>query len=139
MKNREKFRDAIVKNAKTTEKRVNVCEFIKINVLPHFGAKDCYSINCAWCKFLTELWLDEEYTEPPKPEVDWDKVPVDTLVMVRNSVMEDWKLRYFREFRKDYHYNRYITWSDGKTSKTAEGACLGWQYCELAEDEDGSK
>ncbi len=36
MKNREKFRDAIVKNAKTTEKRVNVCELCG-ELLNHTG------------------------------------------------------------------------------------------------------
>lgn len=27
----------------------------------------------------------EKYTEPPNPEVDWSKVPVDTLVCVRDD------------------------------------------------------
>ena len=136
MKNRERFRDEIVKIAKTTEERANVCEFIRINVLPHFGAKDCYSINCAWCKFLTELWLDEEYEEP---EVDWSKVPVDTLVRVRDGEYEKWRLRYFCGFF-DYDSLKYATWNGGKTSKTADGTFdyTPWRYCELVEDEDGS-
>lgn len=39
MKNREKYRDKIIKSARTPEERLNVCEFIRINVLPHFGAE----------------------------------------------------------------------------------------------------
>lgn len=136
MKNREKFREEIIKSARTPEARLNVCEFIRINVLPHFGAEDCVGVNCAWCKFLVDLWLDEEYVEPPKPEIDWDNVPVDTLVRVRNRVSEDWRLMYFKELRTDYVFKRHITWKDGKTSKTAEGDCVGWQYCELVEEED---
>ena len=136
MKNREKFRDAIVKNAKTTEKRVSVCEFIKINVLPHFGAKDCYSINCAWCKFLTELWLDEEYTEPLKPEVDWSKVPVDTLVRVKDFEGEEWVLRYFKEIDENCEESKYVTWIAGSTSKTAYGFTEYWNHCELVEDDE---
>lgn len=84
MKNREKYREEIIKSARAPEARLKVCEFIRINVLPHFGAEDCDGVNCAWCKFLVDMWMDAEYEEPPKPEVDWDKVPVDTLVRVRN-------------------------------------------------------
>lgn len=139
MKNREKYREEIVKNARAAgeEVRISACEFINRIVLPTFGdGVSCFTINCAWCKILLGIWLDEEYEEPPKPEVDWNKVPVDTLVRVRDSVSEDWRLMYFKELRTDYIYNRHITWKDGKTSKTAEGDCVGWQYCELVEEED---
>lgn len=135
MKNRERFRDEIVKIAKTTEERTNVCEFIRINVLPHFGAKDCYSINCAWCKFLTELWLDEEYEEPPKPEVDWNSVPVDTLVRVQYDKSNKWLLRYFKQYEHGA-VAPYVTWVSGTTSATSCGIEEHWQYCELVEDED---
>ena len=93
------------------------------------------SVHWQYCE-LVEDEDDEEYEEPPKPEVDWNKVPVDTLVRVRNRESEDWRLMYFKELRTDYVFKRHITWKDGKTSKTAEGDCVGWQYCELVEDED---
>ena len=70
MKNREKFREEIVKNAKEIDK--GGCEFIKRNVLPTFGdGFSCSTIECTWCRFLLGIWLDDEYEEPPKPEVDW--------------------------------------------------------------------
>ena len=136
MKNREKYRDEIIKSARTPEERLNACEFIGINVLPHFGAKDCCGVNCAWCKFLVDLWLDEEYEDP---EVDWDKVPVDTLVKVRDGEYEKWRLRYFSGFF-EYDSLKYATWNSGRTSKTAEGTddFTTWRYCELVEDEDGN-
>lgn len=138
MKNREKFRDEIVKSAKTTEERVNVCEFIRINVLPHFGDEDCVGVNCAWCRFLVDLWLDEEFEEPPKPEVDWSKVPVDTLVRVRDHESEVWRLQYFKGI-DDSSTDRFVVWECGATSVTAEGGYTNWKYCELVEDEeDGS-
>lgn len=94
MKNREKFRDKIVKNARRTideEERISACEFINRIVLPTFGdGVSCFTINCAWCKFLLGIWLDEEYIEPPKPEVDWSNVPVDTLVRVRDREDQEW-------------------------------------------------
>lgn len=130
MKNREKFRKEIIKSARTPEERLNVCEFIRINVLPHFGAKDCCGVNCAWCKFLVDLWLDEEYEEPTKPEVDWSKVPVDTLVRVRNDENGEWLLRYFCEWNGDTDH-KYSTFPNGRTSKTATYYIENWRLCEV--------
>ena len=137
MKNREKFREQILEWAVTPGK--DICDFKRKEVLTHFGKEGCDGVKCSWCAVMLDLWLDEEYTEPPKPEVDWNKVPVDTLVRVRNRESEDWRLMYFKELRTDYVFKRHITWKDGKTSKTAEGDCVGWQYCELVEDEDNGK
>lgn len=82
------------------------------------------------------FWLDEEYIEPPKPEVDWSKVPVDTLVMVKDFEREEWVLRYFKGIDKDCEESKYMTWIAGATSKTAYGFNEYWNYCELVEDED---
>lgn len=79
--------------------------------------------------------VKEEYEEP---EVDWSKVPVDTLVRVRDSEDEEWRLRYFRRFINGSNTYRYVTWQNGATSKTANRNAEGWKYCELVEDEDGS-
>lgn len=135
MKNREKFRKEIIKSARTPEERLNVCEFIRINVLPHFGAEDCVGVNCAWCKFLVDMWMDAEYEEQPKPEVDWDKVPVDTLVQVRNYEDQEWYLRYFKGIDDSSMY-RFVTWQSGATSITACDDTENWRFCELVEDED---
>lgn len=139
MKNREKYRDEIIKSAKTPEMKADVCEFIKLNVLPHFGKEDCDDINEDWCPILFDLWLDEEYEEPSKPEVDWDNVPVDTLVRVRDFATDDWRLRYFAGFFENNSL-KYATWNNGKTSKTANGPndFMNWRFCELVEDEDGN-
>ena len=84
MKNREKFREQFLEWAVTPGR--DVCDFIRKEVLPNFGKEDgCDGINDEWCAILFILWLDEEYREPAKPEVDWDYVPVDTPVLVRNS------------------------------------------------------
>ena len=140
MKNREKHREEIIKAIKSHE----TCEFMIKTVNPVYSdgweCNDelCQRDECEACLKLFAFWLDEEYIEPPKPEVDWSKVPVDTLVRVRNSVSEDWRLMYFKEYYRDYHY-MYETWADGKTSKTAEGEYSCWNYCELVEDEDNDK
>lgn len=138
MKNREKFRKEIIKSARTPEKRLKVCVFIRINVLPHFGAEDCDGVNCAWCKFLVDMWMDADYVEPPKSELDWDNVPVDTLVKVRDDESGKWTLRYFKWFARG-NRTPFVTWADGATSKTAELRTEYWKYCELVgEEDDGS-
>ena len=140
MKNREKYRDKIIKSARTPKERLNVCEFIRINVLPHFGAEDCNGVNCAWCKFLVDMWMDAEYEEPPKPEVDWSKVPVDTLVRVRDNEDDEWILRYFDSFEeesfKSMAGHNYRVFADGATSVTGSDYIEHWKYCELVEEED---
>ena len=147
MKNREKYRDEIVEAIK--EDNVNnekMCCFVKDNVIPRFVSEEdmelsvCVDMNCHTCAKIFALWLDEEYEEPPKPEVDWSKVPVDTLVRVRNSEDDKWLLRYFHLYCEDavaLKYNRkYKTFDRGATSKTCMYPDESWQYCELVEDED---
>lgn len=136
MNNREKYKDELIE---TIKKDGKICGFVKKHndALQPLGLNNEYfcdedEIDCYVCAIMLQLWLDEEYEEP---EVDWDNVPVDTLVRVRDSESEEWKLRYFSGFFK-YDSFKYETWNGGKTSKTASGdhdsTC--WKYCELAED-----
>lgn len=101
-------------------------------MLAHFG-KGCGGISCSWCSIMLNLWLDEEYEES---EVDWSKVPVDTLVRVRDGEDEKWLLRHFKGINKNHLRRRYEAWESGATSKTANGKYLCWNYCELVEEED---
>lgn len=100
----------------------------------------CKNVNCEWCRLLLYIWLDEEYEgyeEPPKHEVDWGKVPVDTLVRVRDNYNSgNCLLRYFKGFDETLAMRKYVVWSDGATSKTAGNNTENWMYCELVEDED---
>lgn len=136
MKNREKFRDEIVKSAKTSSE-CDACTFKIRHVLPCFGGdgKNCSGYSCKWCYILCNLWLDEECEEPPKPEVDWGKVPVDTLVRVRDDEDDEWVPRYFVGIDEN-HKGRYVVWAGGATSKTSRGSTMHWMHCELVEDED---
>lgn len=135
MKNREKFRDEIVKAIKSRE----TCEFMNDTVIPEFiGSKTdskciCEMGDCRACLILFTLWLDEEY------EVDWSKVPVDTLVRVRNDENGEWLLRYFCEWNEYTNTgHKYSTFPEGRTSKTATYYVENWRFCDLVEVEDGS-
>lgn len=144
MKNREKYRSEIVEVLKEhNADNEKMCCFLRDNVIPQFTSEEdmeraiCGNLECHTCTQMFSFWLDEEYVEPQKPEVDWSKVPVDTLVMVRDSEHDEWVLRYFKGIDEN-HQRRYAAWSGGATSVTAHGSITHWKYCELVEDEHGS-
>lgn len=148
MKNREKFRDEILKAFEGlfnygTDRRA--CMFMKKQVIPNYDLENsvkeegtCGGVTCIDCAKMFAFWLDEEYVEPQKPEVDWSKVPVDTLVRVRDYENVDWYLRYFKGIDKSNPEEKYEAWSNGTTSKTSNDKYVHWKYCELEEDEDDS-
>lgn len=139
MKNREKYRDEIL-NSVFRGKGEEYCAFAKKNVLPNLT--DCTNgeceelYACGLCRDIFAFWLDEEYEEPPKPEVDWDNVPVDTLVRVRDGEDEEWLLRYFKGIDEEAPGSRFMAWDGGSTSITSNGEYTYWKYCELVEEED---
>lgn len=132
MKNKEKYREQILEWAVAPGR--DICDFKRKEVLAHFGKEGCDGISCPWCAIMLSLWLDEEYEEPPKPEVDWDNVPVDTLVMVWDSD-SDYTYRYF----KGKNGTKYEVFESGATSKTADGMTESWEFCELVGEEDDDK
>lgn len=143
MKNREKFRDEITEAFKgddTTNEKL--CRFLKDNVIPRFVPEmergTCGCLYCHTCTKMFTFWLDEEYVEPPKTEVNWNKVPVDTLVRVRNNEDDEWVPRYFVGIDESSK-ERYVVWAGGATSKTSRGSTMYWMHCELVEDEGNDK
>lgn len=137
MKNREKFREELLSFVLRGNGEA-YCEFVKKNVLPNlmdYTNGECDEVySCGLCRAIFAFWLDEEYTEPPKPEVDWDNVPVDTLVRVRDCEDDEWVLRYFAGIDEEAPKFRFMAWGDGTTSKTAYGNYTHWKYCKLVED-----
>lgn len=141
MKNREKYREEILRFISRKDVAL-FCEFVRTDVLPRLTDCTngrCAEFSCSFCQAIFAFWLEEEY-EPPKPEVDWSNVPVDTLVRVRNSEDDKWLLRYFHLYCEDevaLKYNRkYKTFHLGATRKTCMYPDESWRYCELVEDED---
>ena len=133
MKNREKYKNELMDVIKTDGR---ICGFVITHgVFRMFGTtykgSFCGETGCVDCATALQLWLDEEYTEP---KVDWDNVPVDTLVRVRNSEDEGWTLQYFKGISDTIPDHKFEAWDDGRTSKTTDGLITLWRYCELAEE-----
>lgn len=134
MNNREKYKNELIEVIKKDGK---LCEFVKKHEVFRMFGMDSTSyckMTCVTCGTALKLWLDEEYEEP---KVDWNKVPVDTLVRVRNRKENEWLVRYFKGFDEKRTTHKFLVWSDGRTSKTVGGRGMEpWKYCELVEAED---
>lgn len=138
MKNREKFRAEILNWVnKSGGNDEPYCEFARKNVIPSITNCQnggCAEFTCSCCRAIFAFWLGEEYEEP---EVDWNSVPVDTLVRVRDNESEEWTLMYFKGINEKSPSYKFQVWIDGATSKTASGGnYVHWKYCKLVEDED---
>ena len=95
------------------------CDFARKNVIPNLTNctnGGCAEFTCSCCRAVFAFWLGEEYEEPPKPEVDWDNVPVDTLVRVRDGEYEPWRLQYSARFDEDEAL-QCVPWPGDTTSK----------------------
>lgn len=94
----------------------------------------CSDIGCGGCLFgaydsctkKSMAWADAEYIEPT---VDWAKVPVDTPILVNNSICLDWVRNHFAK----YENGRVYAWEGGKTSYTTDKTCY-WKYAKLANE-----
>lgn len=130
MKNYEKYADEIRELKSVIG--IEWCDlFAKPKVLKLFGRK-CENISCGLCNTLTTLWLLEDYEEPKEPETDWNKVKVDTPILVQHFEKERWIRRYFAKFEDGVVY----AWDDGQTSWTAHNTMTSWNYAKLAESEE---
>lgn len=133
MKNREKYKNELINVIKMDGR---ICGFVKKHGIFQMFGKDWESfceMDCIACGTALQIWLDEEC------EVGWDKVPVDTLVRVRDRLDQEWTTMYFKGISNRDPSYRFLTWCDGATSKTAsDGDYVRWKYCELVEVEDGS-
>lgn len=93
MKNREKYKNELMDVIKMDGR---ICGFVKKHDVYRMigtGWESFCEMDCIACGTALQIWLDEEY------EVDWSKVPVDTLVRVRNDENGEWLLRYFCEWK----------------------------------------
>lgn len=121
MKNREKYAEEI-KNYKGNE---FCCDFVMPVILKK---KECDIFStCSQCYLVQQLWLDEEYKEP---EVDWSKVPIDTLIRVKNWESSDFVNRYFSKYKNGKVY----AWNNGITSKTGKSDSP-WEYAEIVTED----
>ena len=120
-----------------------VCLTGKRPALVHGNIYGCINTFCERCRFggssncTTQFikWVKEEYKEP---EIDWTKVPVDTKILVRNSLDKKWYRRYF--YRYEESTGRIYSFALGSTSWTAnECDTVMWEYGQIADPDERKK
>lgn len=99
----------------------------------------CIKTNCAECDFCSTIncrakiaeWANSEYVEP---QVDWNKVAVDTPILVKDSECGNWNRRYFAKYENGMLY----AWADGATSWSVPCSddMTRWKMAKLAESEE---
>lgn len=105
----------------------------------------CLKTNCVDCLFYNEScdencekkrkkWLDQPVIDWNK-DIDWEKVPVDTPVIVWSSDNCSYN-RYFSGIKD----GRFSAYSDGRTSWSSitDNICY-WNHCKLYRLEDVEK
>lgn len=115
MKNREKYKNELMNVIKMDGR---LCGFVKKHdVFRMIGTnwESFCEMDCVACEMALQIWLDEE------PEVDWSKVPIDTLVRVWDTRAYECVLRYFKGIDDSNPTRKYVAWAKGATSVTAYG------------------
>lgn len=120
MKNKEKYLDEMLTMFNKNE---SSCSFKMGHVI-----KSCKDVSCIKCEELFKTWLEEEYIEP-EPEINWEEVPYNTKVYVRDDEYSDWKLRTFVCYNPKY-FDPFICVSN------AGNSAIGWKYAKLVYEED---
>lgn len=132
MLNREKFAKEIMDIA-LEHSRVSITKWGRICECGEVPCSLCIFYEYSGCAIAFKKWLNSEYKES---EIDWEKVPVDTPVLVWDDNKEKLKRRYFSAYVKSD--SLYETFNDGATSWTT-CATSRWKHCELAKVEDKQK
>ena len=102
----------------------------------------CANVKCSDCEFNEyntccseefAKWANSEYKEP---EIDWNKVPVDTPIYVWDNNDNRIYKRYFAGY--DKKYNTIIAFNDGGTSWSSI-TTTKWDNAEIKEGIDCSQ
>ena len=132
MTNKEKYADKLIELAVKEEvfglKNGEPAPCAKIK------CEDCdygKSDSCGGSEYKFREWLNSEYVEPT---VDWSKVAVDTPILVRDFVGDEWARRYFAKYENGIVY----AWCAGATSWSACRSIniTDWKFAKLAESEE---
>ena len=63
-------------------------------------------------------------------KIDWYKVPVDTPVLVKDRIEDEWQNQYFAGYN-----GRVLTFMNGTTSWSGNGSKQAWRFAKLVKEE----
>ena len=93
------------------------------------GCTDCIFHGEGSCPQKRLNWLQQEYKEP-EIEVDWNKVPIDTPILVKTGINDEWTERLFA----GYIAGKVCVFDGYDTSENFIGISP-WNYAKLEKQE----
>ena len=123
MKNKEKYIDNIIEVMKDHNKG---CRFRIEKMFKSEDGNCPGEVNCSKCNVRFYQWLEEEY----EPEVDWKKVPMNTVIEVRDDKYASWNKRTFVFYDENSNYP-YVCIGNATTSTNPRA--VSWRYARLPE------
>jgi hypothetical protein len=124
MKNKEKYIDDIIEVMKDCSKE---CHFRAKRMFRNKDGECPSEMGCPECNVKFYEWLEEEY-EPPK--VDWNSVPMNTIIEVRDYEDASWTKRIFVWYNENSDYP-YVCIGNTKYNY---GLAVSWKYARLLEE-----
>lgn len=110
----------------------------EIRACNRLDCKNCLFYESNDCMKAKNEWLDQPTFDWDK-DIDWEKVPVDTPVLVNLNTGKE-NRRYFFCKENDDEPTTYRTFANGRTSWTAgEEEYAYWPHCKLYRPEDIEK
>lgn len=131
MLNKEKFAKEIVEIATNGNAHDVAVVDGKPCVCGYTRCKDC-DFNMNTCSKELNEWANSEYKELV---IDWDRVPVDTPVLVWDRDGSNKLKRHYAGLKNGF----FVTFDNGETSWSFSGEISSWFNCELARKEDIQK
>lgn len=111
-----------------TDKRTHAIRLCNVT-----DCADCLFYEFDNCKKAKDEWLDQPVLDP-ETDIDWERVPIDTPVIVWNSDLNQ-NNRYFAGIDGEY----FSAYSNGGTSWSSKGNTYYWNHCKLYRPEDVEK
>ena len=105
-------------------KKMHFAECILNTVYVWDGGKTSWTTNNTYPWEYAKLAESEE-----EPKIDWTKVKVDTVILVKTRKNGEWFKRRFAKYENE----RVYTWIDGYTSNDTSHIAE-WEYAKLIEN-----
>ena len=99
--------------------------------------KNCFFSKTSPCQSSVQEWVNSEYSEYVEPEIDWNKVPVDTPIYVKDLDYNGWIPRHFAGITDS---GLIQAWNNGVTSHTTvDNGTRIWNCVKITDGIDCSK
>lgn len=119
----------------------------KRKIMDSLGRTDgiCEGVDCGRCPFYEYDCENLEITTPElaikaimdykdNDTIDWSKIPVDTKILVRDKIGQEWVKRYFAKYENGKVYS--FSYGADSFSINNKNNIVDWEYAKLFEGDE---